>query len=212
MTDFPEEVVRPGYEPSWSKGAFDPVWWNVLPELNKLLLHKNLWFRPRIAGAFAMMRRKEFQFNNLNLPIAYHPEFGWYSVSVTLGHDDEWENPPTRDEAMTSYAIVSLIQHISGFGTPVEISGLARLGAFGSMNKEELLAASAKWREGEWEIGERILPGNTEQAAIVAVASMTPYHQLRDYYGWSFASVGGPLVYNGKPKRNTSDSPFPFWL
>lgn len=211
---YPEEAVNPGYEPEWAKGSFDPQWWNILPALNKILLREDLWFRPRFAGALAMMRRKQFQFNNLNLPIAYHSEYGWYSSNVTLGHDNEWANPPTKDEAMTAYAIVSLIQHIAGFGTAVEIAGLARLAAYPQADVIDMQAGVEKWEDPEntWVRGERIYPYNTEQAAILAVASMTPFHQLRDYYGWSFSTVGGPLVYNGKPKRNTADSPFPFWL
>jgi hypothetical protein len=209
---YPEEAVNPGYEPEWSKGAFDPQWWNVLPALNKILLREELWFRPRFAAALAMMRRKQFAFNVLNLPVAYHSEYGWYSTNVTLGHDSEWENPPTKDEAMTAYAIVNLVQHISGFGTAVEISGLARLGAYPDGDVIVLADHGEKWDESSWAKGERIYPFNTETAAILAVASMTPFHQLRDYYGFSFSSVGGPLVYNDKPKRNTADSPFPFWL
>lgn len=211
--EYIEEQVEPGFVPVWAAGTFDSIWWGILPAYNTQHYRKEIQFRPRFAMALAMMRRKQWQFNNLNLPEGYSSEHGWYSMNVVLGKETDWgSEAPSKSEAMTAYAIVAMIQTLTGWGVPLEISALGRLGAYADLEKTGLENEEKKWDQKGWEVGERIMPFNIETAAIVAVASMLPFSDLRDYYGFTFSSVGGPLVYNGKPKANTPDSPFPFWL
>jgi len=193
--EYIEEVVNPGYVPGWVEN-FNPANWGLVPEFNKTVAPKELHFRPRFAMALAMMRRETGTFLNLNLPTMYHEEHGWMSFNVILGKEEDWVDPPGREESLTAYMITYHIELLAGLRMDATLGSFSRLGLYGGRSVTDLQIAKNQWELKSWANREIVNPYDIHTAAILAVAGLIPYKGLRQLYDFSFLTAGGPLVFN----------------
>lgn len=205
-----EEEVNPGYIPGWAENL-NPMNWALSLEFNKNVVPKELQFRPRFAMALAMMRRESGTFLNLNLPTMYHEEHGWMSFNVVLGKEETWADPPGKEESMTAYMIVYHLEILAGLRMDATLGSFARLGIYAGKTVGDLNIAQQQWSGRSWGQREIVHPFDVQSAAILAVAGLLPYRDLRALYGFTFLTPGGPLVYNPRTEPLVN-FPLRYWL
>ena len=176
-----------------------------------MIYGKEIQFRPRFAMALAMLRRETKKLTHGNLPVNYSEEAGWYSMNISLGKEEDWERDgiaPGKEESMTAYIITVLIQILSGWGAPSELCAVGRSSAYAQLqDTAQIQEIKEKWATRKWMMRELIVPYDVETAAVFQAAQLVMTSGLRKFYGFGYATIGGPLVYNGNPDPNV----FPEW-
>lgn len=204
-----EEEVNPGYEVAWEKN-FNPNNWALSLDMNKRITPKELNFRPRFAMALAMMRRQTGTFLNLNLPTLYHEEHGWMSFNVVLGKEEEWTDPPGKEESITAYMIMLHLEILAGLRVDASIGSFARLALYGGKHVNDINIARNQWSLKSWSPREIINPYDIHSAALMAVAGLLPFRALRNFLGFGYLTAGGPLVWN-PPNIDPQDLVLKHW-
>lgn len=203
---FVEEVNNPGFKFDWDNDQLQPEWFGIYPALERLFLPRQWQFRPRYAAALAMLRRRTNTFVHLNLPSMYDKDFGWMSWNVVLGKEEEWKDPPTREEALTAYLIQSQIALLTGFGTPAIFSGTMRQAVYAGVNdKIDLESRRRQWDR--LDLGRVVKPYDLETAALTAAAATLRAEDLRRWLGVGFLTLNGPLAWTRTPDKSV----FPHW-